>query len=70
MTKPTPSDRLKCRYCDYTVMRWRAGKSGKPVSGMNVLLRHGEAEHLDEFMAEQDRITERTGVERFEEEVA
>lgn len=41
-------DVLKCRWCSFSVLKWRHGKNGKTISGWVSLRHHVEDEHPDE----------------------
>jgi hypothetical protein len=36
----TTSERLKCRYCNWSCLKWRTNKSGKRISGWRKLQYH------------------------------
>jgi hypothetical protein len=47
MSAPTPapvqkpiSDRMKCRFCNYTVQKWRTNSDGHRISGWRRLQAH------------------------------
>jgi hypothetical protein len=40
---------MKCRWCNFTVLKWRTLPDGKKISGWPALSRHVESEHEDEF---------------------
>lgn len=43
------SDKITCRFCDYSVLRWKTAKSGKRINGIVSLTRHVENAHEDEY---------------------
>lgn len=47
VTKNT--NRMKCRWCDYTVMKFRKTKSGETSSGWGKLQAHCWDSHIDEM---------------------
>lgn len=48
------SERLKCRFCNFSVLKYRKGADGKNISGFSTLLRHVDDEHEAEWEAIQE----------------
>ena len=43
--------RIKCRFCDWTVLAWRTNAAGEAVSGFPALEAHIEDRHPDDYDA-------------------
>lgn len=50
------AERLKCRWCAWTTLKFATGKDGKPRSGWNRLRNHIEDRHESEAMALSDAL--------------
>lgn len=50
------SDHLKCKLCNFTVKKFWKNKKGELRSGQKLLKAHFEIEHMDEYLAIQDRL--------------
>ena len=45
----TDDDRLRCRWCGFSVLKFYTGKDGKPRGGWGRLNAHQETRHPDEI---------------------
>jgi len=50
------SERIKCKFCDFTFARFRTTKTGEVKTGISSLKAHIETNHFNEWMEMMEKL--------------
>ena len=52
------AERIKCRFCDWSIPKWTTNKKGNRIEGYGKLLRHIEFNHPEQLERLEDSWTQ------------